>query len=219
MADQDEPGTTFKDDMDELARRMTAIARRTYESRDGHSERYDFGEILTRLVTTTAANLGSVDALLAGRPGSWEADFVRQIVASSVPEDQLHLYRTEPVRLILDPESVFEDLGLRALFDDADNQLSDGYDDGTGPEDDGANDDAIDQKRETLEAKYRADVDAYFTAYAEMLTVIASERAFTVPVELERVTNYRHEPDWDTLAQSLHDETRARTPAPGDINA
>jgi len=43
-------------------------------------EPVDFGEIACHVITTVAANLGGVEALLAGRHGSWEAGYVCQIV-------------------------------------------------------------------------------------------------------------------------------------------
>lgn len=66
-----------------------------------------------------AANLGGVDELLAGRPGSWEADYVRQIVHSTAGDDPEALlrYRTDPVRLAFDAEDVFYDLGLSDLYE------------------------------------------------------------------------------------------------------
>ncbi len=36
----------------------------------------DFAEFLTHAVAGTAANLGGIEELLAGRPGSWEAHYV-----------------------------------------------------------------------------------------------------------------------------------------------
>jgi hypothetical protein len=214
MATTDDSGTSITDDLDELSRLLTAIARRTYTSQNSTEERYDFGELVSRTITTAAANLGSIDALLAGRPGSWEADHVRRIVESTTPADELHLHRTEPVRLILDPNSVFEDVGLQAIFEAADNELSDGYFNGTEPDDDGVNDDAVDTARAALEENYRADLDAYFVAYGSALQEIRIERGFHVPLELTRVENYQTEPAWDTLAEQLHAAARERTPLP-----
>lgn len=208
---------TFQDDLAEISRLLTAIARRTYTGANNDARRHDFGEVVAISVTAAAANLGSVDALLAGRPGSWEADYVRQIVGSSAPDDQLHLYRTEPVRLILDPKSVFEDLGLQDLFEEEDNLLSQGYDNGTGPYDGGENDAAIDARRAGLETMYCADLDAYFSAYVAVIGQIVGERGFTVPVEVTRVDEYQTEPFWDALAVDLHAMARERTPLPSGI--
>ncbi len=85
---------------------LTDAANRTYEAPDGSLHRYDFGEVLCNVVTAVAANLGGVDALLAGRPGSWEADHVRNIVLSTAGDDAgaLARYRTVPIRVSINGE-------------------------------------------------------------------------------------------------------------------
>ena len=54
----------------------------------------DFAEIACHVITSVAANLGGADRLLAGRPGSWEADLIRQIIESTAGPD-LAEYRTQ----------------------------------------------------------------------------------------------------------------------------
>lgn len=44
----------------------------------------DFGGWLAHVLATVAAGLGSSDALTAGRPGSWEASLVDQLVKGTV---------------------------------------------------------------------------------------------------------------------------------------
>jgi hypothetical protein len=46
-------------------------------------EEQDFGGWLAGVLATAAAELGSTAALIAGRPGSWEADLVRQLVGGT----------------------------------------------------------------------------------------------------------------------------------------
>ena len=81
---------------------MTAAARGTRTIGTGtpyeHTEPIDFAEIACHVLTAVAANVGGVEELLAGRPGSWEADYVRQIVHSTAGDrpDDLALWRTEP---------------------------------------------------------------------------------------------------------------------------
>ena len=83
---------------------LTAAARRERTIGAGtpneHIEPVDFGEIACHVITAVAANVGGVEVLLSGRPGSWEADYVRQIVQSTAGDDDTELlrYRTEPVR-------------------------------------------------------------------------------------------------------------------------
>jgi hypothetical protein len=80
----------------------------------------DFGEIACHVLTAVAANMGGVEELLAGRPGSWEADYVRQIVGSTAGHDEAELrrWRTDPVRVGLDVEGTFDELGLYRLYED-----------------------------------------------------------------------------------------------------
>jgi fructose-1-phosphate kinase PfkB-like protein len=55
-----------------------------------HTE-HDFGGWLAAVLSSVAADLGSSDALTAGRPGSWEADLVQQLVKGTVGWGDEHL--------------------------------------------------------------------------------------------------------------------------------
>jgi hypothetical protein len=59
---------------------------------------HDFGGWLASVLASAAAELGSTFALTAGRPGSWEADLVRQLVKGTVgwDDDYLDTYK-EPI--------------------------------------------------------------------------------------------------------------------------
>lgn len=61
------------------------------------AQEHDFGGWLAEVLATAAAELGSTAALTDGRPGSWEADLVRQLVSGTVGWDDEHLgyYRKE----------------------------------------------------------------------------------------------------------------------------
>jgi hypothetical protein len=52
---------------------------------------HDFGGWLAHVLAAAAAELGSTDALTAGRPGSWEADFVQRLVKGTVGWDDEYL--------------------------------------------------------------------------------------------------------------------------------
>jgi hypothetical protein len=58
---------------------------------------YDFPGWLARQLATAAARLGSTDALLASRPGSWECAAFRQVLIGTVGEgdEYLSTYREE----------------------------------------------------------------------------------------------------------------------------
>jgi len=57
---------------------------------------HDFGGWLAGVLATVAADLGSTQALVAGRPGSWEAEHVRGLVSGTVGWDDEYLehYKT-----------------------------------------------------------------------------------------------------------------------------
>ncbi len=52
---------------------------------------HDFGGWLAGVLATVAADLGSTEALTAGRPGSWEAEHVRGLVNGTVGWDDEYL--------------------------------------------------------------------------------------------------------------------------------
>jgi hypothetical protein len=58
---------------------------------DAVRDQRDFGGWLAQILATAAAELGSTDALTAGRPGSWEADLVQQLVRGTVGWDDDYL--------------------------------------------------------------------------------------------------------------------------------
>lgn len=190
---------------------LTAAALATYPTPGGRAERrYDFGAIACQVLTTVAANLGGVEALLAGRPGSWEADSVRRMVHSTALEEELLAWRTEPVQLWLDPVGVLLDLGVEALYWQAHDELAGRY---HGDLDDDQVQ-AIEDERDALDRLWQADLDAYTAAYTDTVRRAAAELGLAVPVEVEVAEVGRCEPDWDTLAERLHDIARARTPLP-----
>jgi hypothetical protein len=65
---------------------------------DAVREEHDFGGWLARVLAIVAAELGASAALTAGRPGSWEADLVQQLVRGTVgwDDDCLDYYASDP---------------------------------------------------------------------------------------------------------------------------
>ena len=59
---------------------------------------HDFAGWLAAVLARAAARLGSTDALTAGRPGSWEASLLDQLVKGTVGYDDEYL------TAYLDPE-------------------------------------------------------------------------------------------------------------------
>jgi hypothetical protein len=91
----------------------------------GRREPSDWAEFVPLALAGAAANVGGVEAALAGRPGSWEADFVRQLLTGTVGHDQecLWEHRTEPLAITLYVDKILDDLGVEAAYQDADNEL------------------------------------------------------------------------------------------------
>lgn len=67
----------------------------------------DWAEFVTLALAGAAANAGGIETILAGRPGSWEAERVRQTLQSTVfDERDLMRHRTEPIVVDLWVEAV-----------------------------------------------------------------------------------------------------------------
>jgi hypothetical protein len=58
---------------------------------------HDFGGWLAHVLAAAAAELGSTDALTAGRPGSWEADLVQRLVKGTVGWSDEYLADHKPL--------------------------------------------------------------------------------------------------------------------------
>ncbi|WP_028473784.1 hypothetical protein [Nocardioides alkalitolerans] len=96
------------------------------------TDQTDWAEFVTLAVTGAVANLGDVEAALAGRPGSWEAESVRAMVRSTVGEDPQGLlqHRREPVRVRVPAAGILEDLmDVSGLYDESHQILSGEFDD------------------------------------------------------------------------------------------
>lgn len=82
----------------------------------------DWAAFVTSALAGAAANIGGVDAILAGRPGSWEAAVVRDALNAAVGHDEWDLWRhrTEPVNVVVHPERILFDMDSSAWFDEFD---------------------------------------------------------------------------------------------------
>lgn len=82
----------------------------------------DWAAFVTTALAGAAANIGGIDAILAGRPGSWEADVVRDALNAAVGHDEWDLWRhrTEPVNVVVHPERILFDMDSSAWFDEFD---------------------------------------------------------------------------------------------------
>lgn len=131
--------TDFRQSYDQLladaVQTLTAAARLTWttQAHDGttHTGPCDWAEFVSLALAGAAANVGGIETALAGRPGSWEADAVRNLLTSTVGhnEQQLLEHRTEPVVVQVFVDEVMVDMGMWTAYDDAQRELTRRYDD------------------------------------------------------------------------------------------
>jgi hypothetical protein len=113
---------------------LTAAARLTWTEHQqdgtGATRPCDWAEFVSLALTGVAANIGSIDSVLAGRSGSWEADAVRTLLTATVGHDEQHLlrHRTEPVVVNINVDDMMVDLGAWQAYDDASDALQSRYD-------------------------------------------------------------------------------------------
>lgn len=173
------------------------------------TEQADFADLVAHVLTSVAANLGGVEALLAGRPGSWEAAAVNDLVTGTAHGDEIHRYRTEPLRIVVDAEAGFNDMGLYDLYyDDLDEASAHETDDHLSGEQAAAAAAIV----VTIERLLQEDLAAYRDAYIEQLQAELERRGLRAPIVLLDT-----EPDgaaWDPFLEDLHEQVQSVTPLP-----
>jgi hypothetical protein len=190
----------------------------------------DFAEFLTHAVAGTAANLGGIEELLAGRPGSWEAHYVRELLTATVGHDEqyLHAYRIEPLTVRVHVDDVLTDLGYADLYDlDADIELNRREDAiyAATPAGLTVSQEAaltqLEQLRDRLDEQRRADWTAYGEAFADNVRKVAAEAlpGLGAPVEVVIEHDWRNDLGSGTDSLSLEfrlwERARDLTPLPG----
>jgi hypothetical protein len=129
--------TAYEQLLSDAVTALTAAARLTCTERrpDGTaaSRPCDWAEFVTLALAGAAANIGSIENVLAGRPGSWEAEAVRSLLTATVgagpDEQQLLTHRTDPVVVSINVDDMMVDLGVWQAYDDACDALQRRYDD------------------------------------------------------------------------------------------
>jgi hypothetical protein len=117
----------------EVVRLLTGHAGRvwTWTGHDGQTrrQRADMAEFIILAVAGVAANVGGVEQLLAGRPGSWEAGLVRDMLTATVGHDEAFLlqHRTVPLVVRVNVDDILNDLGIWQLYDEAREELERRY--------------------------------------------------------------------------------------------
>ena len=162
----------------------------------------DWAEFVTHALAGAAANIGGTEQILAGRPGSWEAERVRQTLQSTVGADDEHLlqHRTEPVVIDLWVESILRDINDTTYDDyrDAELELS-------------RRQEAIPEPDDLPPGPFTAD-DPRIAA-VDWISV--DEQGYLV---VEGKAGWGDDPADIALLAELHDEAQAsRPPTPGEI--
>jgi hypothetical protein len=103
---------------DEFQVAATAITR-AIRAINNNQRGGDGAEFITHLLATVAANLGSTEAVTAGRPGSWEAAGVEGLLRSTVGynDEYLLTYRTEPIEIVVNSVYELDDLGMFETYE------------------------------------------------------------------------------------------------------
>ncbi|MBU2698801.1 hypothetical protein CCO04_27310 [Pimelobacter sp. 30-1] len=101
------------------------------------TEPNDWAEFVCLALASAAANTGGIEAALAGRPGSWEASRVRDLLASQIGDEDSNLmqYRTEPLRIVVDATQLLDYFGWDELYDAAAEAIGQDMDRATAPYD------------------------------------------------------------------------------------
>lgn len=198
----------------------------------GRTEPDDWAEFVTLALAGAAANVGSIEAVLAGRPGSWEADGVRQLLTSTVGYDGEYLleHRTEPVVVTAVVEEVLFDLGADDVYYQAAQEIADRWT--ASGLDDVDEDDWTDEQQRTaaelerlevaIEDLRKDDWAAYGAALeAAVQAAVARRKGLRVPVTVDvdartlGLPPQRPAGPWG-LAEQLLDEAIQAVPLPGD---
>lgn len=82
----------------------------------------DWAAFVTEALAGAAANAGGIDAILAGRPGSWESSVIGDALRAAVGHDEWDLWRhrTDPVTVVLHPERILFDSDASNEFEEMD---------------------------------------------------------------------------------------------------
>ena len=162
---------------------LTRAIRLTRKRGDGTEEPDDFADFLATALTAAAANVGSVDRVTEGRPGSWEASHIHELLRGMVGyEDEARVligYRTDPVRVPLNVAQLVEDSGCLPTFDEAMRAIGwPGHGDGTFEHPIGEG--ATDEEWETRYSQTDALLGRYaaaFVTYAEAFRAAVDDEA------------------------------------------
>lgn len=213
----------------------TAATGRPVWVDSARTEPADWAEFVTLALAGAAANIGGIEAVLAGRPGSWEADGVRQLLVSTVGHDEQHLleHRTEPLVVDVHVDAIMAENGVWTAYQDAELEVSLRYDGQPEPGPDATDEqwqevdrqvDETAELQQRLQAQRQQDWAAYGQALKSSIEAAAGRRPdLLLPVVVRVDLEYRTStpdtgggPTDGGIAEQLLGEALAATPLPGD---
>ncbi|MHD0307191.1 hypothetical protein [Rhodococcus baikonurensis] len=205
------PSTTGIDPQTKVAATdaLTAIARSTRS--DG--SQVDFADTLADILAVVAANMGSVEGLLRGRPTSWEADLIHQLITGAEAEDELPARRTEPVRVPLDIDEEWDRFGLTDLAQEAFDEINGRM---LKVDDESPESDALAGEQLAVDELEDSDRAAYISAFTASAREIAQEHGITAPIEVITSSYLDNQPahEPDDLEERIRYAATGRTPHP-----
>ena len=172
---------------------MTDAARR----RRPDGQQSDFADFVAQVLASTAANVGGPDNLLAGRPGSWEADCVSRLIEGVMGTDPHYWqgFRTEPIKVTLNVAELIEASGLHpgllgldaamSALDRAYSQTPDGDTTAAAAQ--------LEQQLDQLESRYRTQYRLYGERFADAV------RAVAITMNLETMIDVAVDADPESL--------------------
>jgi hypothetical protein len=227
-ADKTNPDATLL----EAVALLTAAARITHPDPCGGP--LDFADFLAAVLASVTANVGGVERLLAGRPGSWEADLVRQLVEGTVGSDEAYLleHRTEPAVIHLNVARLVEeaeDLRTGALTTPYERECMAAEDLFGVLDDDEYDADAEQAELDAIRDRWTRRYQAFAEAFTAAVRVEAARvPGLRVPVTVEATTDpdartdlglphpgYWGDPDPDPIVWRLWCAALDATPLPG----
>lgn len=176
----------------------------------------DAAEVIVSAVTGVAANAGTVDQLMEGRAGSWEADVVRKLIASATGGDERLLaeHRTAPITVRV---SAYDLLAATDIFEEwqrEEEATVSSIMNSVGPMavHDGAVDDQVADAQEHYARRRREALTSYSQQLKDEVVKAARARGYTVPVTVDIIDHGIPTPG--TLEAALVEEALQRVDIP-----
>lgn len=167
-----------------------------------------FVDVLAAVITTTAANLGGVKALLFGDETSARADGVRSLLEANDPIDLLP-YRTRRITLVVDVGLYLAEIGFEDLHEMSAHVVTAEVE--AGELTPAA---ALELQRE-MSAMRREDEETWLANFTRVAGKLARDLGFTGPLEVATTATADPAGMTDEMSHLIFDSALNQTPLPG----